>query len=75
MQKKATDYMDKFFSHAECNEIPTRYYYQKLKLPHGKTSQSLRVLSYIGPSLWNNQDKSLKTTFSLNAFKHDIKDY
>ena len=31
--------------------------------------------SYIGPSLWNDQDKSLKTSASLNGFKHNIKDY
>ena len=67
--------MDKFFSHTNCNGIPARYSYQKLKLPHRKTNQGLRALSYISPSLWNNQDKSLKTSASLNAFKHNIKDY
>ena len=34
--KKAPDYMDKFFSHTNCNGIPARYSYQKLKLPHRK---------------------------------------
>ena len=38
-----------------------------------KTNQGLRALSYVGPSLWNNLDKSLKTSASLNTFKHDIK--
>ena len=75
MQKKTPDYMDKIFYHAECNRIPTRYSYQKVKLPHCKTTQGLRALSYIGPSLWNNQDKSLKTSASLHSFKHNIKDY
>ena len=28
------------------------------KLPHRKTNQGLRAILYIGPSLWNNQDKS-----------------
>ena len=73
--KKAADYMYKIFYHAECNGIPTCYSYQKLKLPHCKINQALRALSYIGPSLWNNQDKSLKTSASLNSFKHNIKDY
>ena len=68
--KKTPDYMDKIFYSAECNGIPTRYSYQKLKLPHRKTNQGLRALSYIGPSLWNKQDKSLKTSASLNSFKH-----
>ena len=55
--------------------IPTHYSYQKLKLPKRKTNQGLGALSYIGPSLWNNQDKSSKTSASLNAFKHNINDY
>ena len=67
--------MDEIFPHAECNGIPTRYSYQKLKLPHRKTNQGLRTLSYIVTSLWNNQDKSLKTPASLKAVKHNIKDY
>ena len=55
--------MDEVFSKVECNGI----------LPHRKTNQGLRALSYVGPSLWNNLDKSLKTSASLNTFKHDIK--
>ena len=71
----APDYMNEVFSHAESNGIPTRCSYQKLKLPHRKTNQGLRALSYIGHSLWNKLDKSLKTSVSLNAFKHNLKDY
>ena len=67
--------MNEVFSHAESNGIPTCYFYQKLKLPHCKTNQGLRALSYIGPSLWNKLDKSLKTSVSLKAFKHNFKDY
>ena len=70
----APDYMNEVFSHAESNGIPTRCFYQKLKLPHCKTNQGLRALSYIGPSLWNKLDKSLKISVSLNAFKHNLKD-
>ena len=73
--KKAAGCMDEFFYHSECNGIPTHYSYQKLKLPHRKTNQGLRALLYIGPSLWNKQGKSLKTSVSLNSFKHNIKDY
>ena len=36
--------MDEVFFKAECNRIPTRYSYQKLKLPHRKTNQGLRAL-------------------------------
>ena len=67
--------MDEFLYHAKCNGIPTRYSYQKLKLPHRKPNQGLRPLSYVGLSLWNNRDKSLKTSSSLNSFKHNIKDH
>ena len=67
--------MDEVFYHAECNGIPPRYFYQRLKLPHRKTNQGLTALSYIGPSFWNNQDKSLKISASLNSFKHEIKNY
>ena len=67
--------MNEVFSHAEPNRIPTRCSYQKTKLPHRKTNQGLRALSYIGPSLWNKLHKSLKKSVSLNAFKHNLKDH
>ena len=61
--------MDEVFFKTECNKIPTRYSYQKLKLPHRKTSQGLRTLSSVGPFLWNKLDNSA----SLNIFKHNLK--
>ena len=67
--------MNEIFSLAECTEIPTRYSHQKLKLPKRKTNQGLRALSYVGPSLWNNLENSMKTCVSLNAFKHKLKDH
>jgi len=67
--------MDEIFSIADYSGIPTRYSYQKLKLPKRKTTQGLRALSYLGPSLWNNLDNSLKKSVSLNAFKHNLKDH
>ena len=67
--------MNEIFSHAESNGIPTHCFYYELKLPYCKTNQGLRALSYIGPSLWNKLDKSLKTPVSLNAFKNNLKDY
>ena len=66
--------MDEIFSHAEYKGIPTRYSFQKLKLSRCKTNQGLNALSYIGPSLWNNLDNSLKASTSLNTFKHNLKD-
>ena len=64
--------MDEIFSNAECKGILTCYSYQK-KFPHRKTNQGLRALLYIGPSLWNNLDKFLKTSAALHAFKHNIR--
>ena len=73
--KTTPDYMDEIFSRAECIGIPTRFSHHKLKLPKRKTNQGQRALSYLGPSLWNNLDNSLKKSVSLNAFKHNLKDY
>ena len=67
--------MNEIFFDAESNGIPTRSSYQKLKLPRRRTTQGLRALSHIGPSLWNTSDKTLKASVSLNAFKHNIKDF
>ena len=67
--------MNEVFTHAERKGIHTRYSYQKLKLSYRKTNQDLRALLYIGPSLWNKLDKSLKISVSLNTFKHNLKDY
>ena len=55
--------MDETFFCAECNRIPTRYSYEKLKLSHHKINQNKDsiALSYISAS--------------LNAFKHNTKEY
>ena len=62
------------FSLGEYNGISTGYSYLKMKLSHRKINQGLRALSYC-PLLWNNLDKSFKTSASLNEFKQNIKDY
>ena len=51
--KTTPTYMDELSSHAE-------YLSLTLSLPRLKANQSLNTLSYIGPSLWNNLDNSLK---------------
>ena len=73
--KSAPDHMNEIFFNAECHGIPTRGSFQKLKLPRRRTNQGLRALSYVDPSLWNSLEKSLKSSTSLNAFKHNIKEY
>ena len=75
MQKKHPIIQMKFFPMQSATEILHVALNQKLKLPHRKINQSLRTLSYIGTSLWNNQDKLLKTSTSLNTSKHNINDY
>ena len=47
--------------------------YQKLNVPHRKTNVRQKVLSYVGPSIWNNFSKTLKTSTSLNTFKDNMK--
>ena len=55
--------------------MPTMFQVIRTKsFPMLSVTEFLQVLSYIGSSLWNNLDKSLKTSVSLNAFKHNFKD-
>ena len=46
--------------------------YQKLNVPHRKTNVRQKVLSYVGPSIWNNFSKTLKTSTSLNTLKKHL---
>ena len=50
------------------NVVHTRSSYKKLNVPHSKTNVGQKALSYVGPSLWNNLNTTLKTSTSLNAF-------
>ena len=73
--KNCPDYFDEIYVPLEINGIHTRSSYQKLNVPHRKTNVEQKALSYVGPSLWNNLNKTLKTSASLNAFKHNIKQH
>ena len=68
-------YFDEIYVPLEINGIHTRSSYQKLNVPHRKTNVEQKALSYVGPSLWNNLNKTLKISTSLNAFKHNIKQH
>ena len=46
---------------------------KKLKLAFRKTKLAMQSLSYIGLSTMNKITNNLKTTTSINCFKHDIK--
>ena len=69
------NYFDEIYVPLETNGAHTRSSYQKLNVPHRKTNAEQKALSYVGPPLWNNLNKTLKTSTSLNTFKHTIKQY
>ena len=71
--KTCPDYFDELYFPAENNGVTTRCSYQKLTLPRRNTTIGQKALSYIGPSLWNNLNNSLKCATNINAFKHNIK--
>ena len=69
------DYFNEIFCHADDNGVATRSCNNKLKLPSRKSKLGMQILSYVGPSTWNKLPNNLKTTTSVNCFKHDIKKY
>ena len=71
--KSCPNYFDEIYVPLETNGVHMRSSYQKLNVPHRKTNVGQKALSYVGPSLWNNLNKMLKTSTSLNTFKHNIK--
>ena len=73
--KTCPDYFDELYFPAENISVSTRFSYQKLKLPRRNTNIGQKALSYIGPSLWNNLNNSLKNSNSLNTFKPNIKNH
>ena len=73
--KNCLNHFDKIYFTLEINGIHTRSSYQKSNVLYRKTSVGQKALSYVGPSLWNNLNKTLKTSTSLNGFKHNIKQY
>ena len=73
--KNCPNYTDEIYVPLETNEVHTRSLYQKLNVPHRKTNVGQKALSCVGPSLWNNLNKTLKTSTSLNTFEHNIKQH
>ena len=73
--KNCPNYFDEIYVPLETNGVHTRSSYQKLDAPHRKTNVEQKPLSSVGPSLWNNLNKTLKTSTRLNAFKHNIKQH
>ena len=73
--KNCANYFDEIYVPLETNGVHTRSSYQKLNVPHRKTNAGQKALSYVGPSLWDNLNKTLKRSTSVNAFKHNIKQH
>ena len=73
--KNCPNYLDEIYVLLETNGVHTSSSYQKLNVLHRKINVGQKVLSYVGLSLWNNLKKTLKTSTSLNTFKHNIKQH
>ena len=71
--KNCPNYFEEIYAPFEADGIHTRSSYQELNVPHWKTNVGQKALSYVGLSLRNNLNKTLKTLTSLNSFKHNIK--
>ena len=57
------------------------FLYESKRIHHTKniarqnTNVGQEALSYVGLSLWNNLNETIKPSTSLNAFKHNIKQH
>ena len=65
----------RYYVRKDTNGVHTRSSYQKLNVPYRKTNVGQKALSCFGPSLWNNLNKTLKTSTSRNVFQHNIKQH
>ena len=52
----------------------TRRSLNKLQIPYQRTNRGLKMLSYVGPRLWNSLPNSLKSVNGVNNFKHKSKE-
>ena len=72
-EKCGPEYMGEIYFPADHAGISTRFSFKKLKIPPRKTTIGLRSLSYMAPSYWNRLPSSIKSSKSLNSFKHNLK--
>ena len=66
-------YLSEVFEFAPEGNVSLRNNFLKLKRPFRNTNTSQKVLSFIGPSFWNQIPEALKKTDNLNTFKHNLK--
>ena len=69
--RNCPNYFVEIYVPLEAKGVHTCSSYQKLNVPHGKTNVGQKALSYVGPSLWNNLNKTLETSTSLISKKHN----
>ena len=75
LNKQSPQYMSELFICVENDRRMTRASLHKLYQPCRKSTQGQRSLSYLGPSIWNSLNEELKTSASVNSFKHNIKKF
>ena len=68
-------YTNDLFKPAGQNTTTTRTSLFKLSQPLRKTSHRQNSLSYVAPSIWNKLPDFLKTTDSVNTYKHRVSKY
>ena len=71
--KNCPNCFDETYVPIETNRVHKFSSYQKLNVPRLKTNVGQKALSYVGPTIWSNLSKTLKTLTGLNVFKYGIK--
>ena len=74
LTKKCPNYFDESYLPLEINGVHTRLSYQKLNVLRRKTNVEQKPYLTFAP-LWNNLNKTLNISTSLNAFMHNIKQH
>ena len=73
--KYCPNYFDEIYVPLEINGVHTRSLCQKLNVSHRKTNFGQKAFFNVDLLLWNNLSKMFKTSTSINAFKHNIKQH
>ena len=73
--KQCPNYLNEVFDGATESNFQLRSSFQRLKYPFRNTNNSQYVLSYIGPTFWNQTAHTLKVSINPNTFKHGLKKY
>ena len=69
----APAYAEEIFQPIDRSRVTRRSKF-RLNLPFRKRNAGQKCLSCLGPKIWNSLSSDLKSTNSVNSFKHKIKD-